>query len=89
MLARLVVPKAELLDVHAKVHRLSLSFVQPSPVTTALPSQWTAHVTMARRVIPAHGPRHARIVGKSTEIVGSVKRLRRWVGDKKQEFPIS
>ena len=89
VLARLVVPTAELLDVHAEVHRLSLPFIQPSPMANALPGQWTAHVTMARRVMPAQLGRAMRIVGKPTEIVGSVTGLRRWVGDKKLEFPIS
>ena len=89
VLARLVVPTAELLDVHAEVHRLSLPIVRPSPMANALPGQWTAHVTMARRVMPAQLGRAMRIVGKPTEIVGSVTGLHRWIGDKKQEFPIS
>ena len=59
-------------------------------MANALPGQWTAHVTLARRVVPAQLGRAMRIVGKPTEIVGSVTGLRRWDGDKPScEFPIS
>ena len=56
VLARLVVPTTALLDVHAEVHRLCVPHLQPGPMPNALPGQWTAHVTLARR-------RRARPVG--------------------------
>ena len=89
VLARLLVPTTELLDVHAEVHRLCLPHLQPGPMANALPGQWTAHVTVARRVMPNQLGRAARIAGKPTEIRGTVTGLRRWVGESKLEYPIS
>ncbi|MDT5236576.1 MAG: hypothetical protein QOF47_2563 [Mycobacterium sp.] len=89
VLARLVVPTTELLEVHAEVHRLCLPHLSPGPMPNAVPGQWTAHITMARRVVPGQMGRAIRIAGKPTEIVGSVIGLRRWDGNKKLEYPIS
>jgi hypothetical protein len=88
VLARLVVPTAELLDVHAEVHRLCLPHLAPAPMPNALPGQWTGHITMARRVVPVQFGRAVRIAGKPTEIRGSVVGLRRWDGNAKREYPI-
>jgi hypothetical protein len=89
VLARLIVPTTELLEVHADVHRLCLPHVSPGPMPNALPGQWTGHVTLARRVVPGQMGRAIRIAGKPTEIVGSVVGLRRWDGIAKREYPIS
>ena len=89
VLARLVVPTTELLDVHAEVHRLCLPHLSPRPMANAQPGQWTAHVTLARRVAPAQLGRALRIAGKPQEIVGRVIGLRRWDGNAKREYPIS
>jgi len=88
VLARLVVPTTELLGVHADVHRLCLPFLQPGPMPTAMPGQWTAHVTMARRVTPAQFGRALRIAGRPPEIAGTVTGLRRWDGNAKREYPV-
>ena len=88
VLARLVVPTTALLDVHAEVHRLCLPHLHPGPMANALPGQWTAHVTMARRVMPSQMGRALRIAGKPPEIDGSVVGLRRWDGNSKREYPI-
>ena len=50
VLARLVVPTAELLALHAEVHRICGQYLDPGPLPNSLPGQWTAHVTVARRV---------------------------------------
>jgi hypothetical protein len=89
VLARLVVPTAELLDMHAEVHRLCLPHLSPGPMANALPGQWTGHVTLARRVVPGQLGRALRIAGKPAEIVGSIIGLRRWDGNAKREYPIS
>jgi hypothetical protein len=89
VLARLVVPTTELLDVHAEVHRLSLPHLQSGPMANSLPGQWTAHVTLARRVVPGQLGRAMRIAGKPQEVLGRVVGLRRWDGNSKREFPIS
>jgi hypothetical protein len=89
VLARLLVPTAELLDVHSEVHRLCLPHLKPAPMANALPGQWTAHVTMARRIMPNQLGRAARIAGKPAEIAGAVVGMRRWDGSKKLDYPIS
>ena len=89
VLARLVVPTAELLDLHAAVHGCALAHLQPAPMANVLPGQWTAHVTLARRVGPAQLGRALRIAGKPSEITGSIVGLRRWDGNAKREYPIS
>ncbi|MGV0792251.1 2'-5' RNA ligase family protein [Mycolicibacterium sp. XJ1819] len=88
VLARLVVPTAALLDLHAEVHRLCLPHLHPGPMATALPGRWTAHVTLARRVTPAQMGRAVRIAGTPAEIEGVVVGLRRWDGATKREYPI-
>jgi hypothetical protein len=89
VLARLVVPTAELLDVHAEVHRMCLPHLSAGPMPNALPGQWTAHVTLARRVVPAQLGRALRVAGRPQEIAGRVVGLRRWDGNAKREYPIS
>jgi hypothetical protein len=89
VLARLLVPTVELLDVHAAVHRRCLPYLQPAPMPKALPGQWTAHVTLARRVAPAQLARALRIAGKPAEISGTVIGLRRWDGAAKREYLFS
>ncbi len=89
VLARLLVPTIELLDVHARVHRMCLPHLHPGPMPNALPGEWTAHVTMARRVVPAQMGRAVRIAGKPSEIAGSVIGLRRWDGNARSEYPIT
>ncbi|KAA0084241.1 2'-5' RNA ligase family protein [Mycolicibacterium sp. P9-64] len=87
VLARLVVPSAELMDVQAEVYRRCLPHLHPGPMDNVLPGRWTPHVTMARRVDPDRVGPALRIVGQ--ELVGSAIGLRRWNGDEKLEFPIS
>jgi len=89
VLARLLVPTTELLQVHAEVHRLCLPHMKPDPMANSLPGQWTAHVTLARRVVPAQLGKALRIAGRPAEIAGTVVGLRRWEGDKKLEHLIS
>jgi hypothetical protein len=85
VLARVVVPTTDLLDVHAEVHRLSLPYLSPGPMPNAVPGQWTAHVTLARRVVPGQLGRALRIGGKPHEIAGRVVGMRRWEGDTRVE----
>jgi hypothetical protein len=85
---RLVVPSRELLELHAEAHRLCGPHLTPGPMDHSLPGQWTAHVTLARRV---DGPalEHAlRIASRPAQIDGRFAGLRRWDGDKRVEYPI-
>ena len=68
---------------------MCLPHLQPGPLSNAVPGQWTAHVTLARRLVPAQLGRALRIAGKPPEIVGTVAGLRRWDGNSKREYPIT
>lgn len=88
VLARLVVPTAELLAVHAEVHRRCLPRLAHQPVSNSLPGQWTAHVTLARRVRNSQLGRALHIAGRPARIDGGFAGLRRWDGGKRAEHPI-
>ncbi|HEX7322282.1 MAG TPA: 2'-5' RNA ligase family protein [Mycobacterium sp.] len=88
VLARLVVPTAELLAVHAEVHRQCMSQLTPGPAPNCVPGQWTAHVTLARRVHATELGRALRIAGRPSQINGGFAGLRRWDGNKRIEHPI-
>lgn len=86
--ARLVVPSGELLALHAQVHRVCAAHLKPGPMPNSLPGQWTAHVTLARRVGGAQLGRALRVAARPTQIDGSFAGLRRWDGNKKVEHLI-
>jgi 2'-5' RNA ligase len=88
VLARLIVSTAELLAVHAEVHRICGPYLAPGPMPNSLPGQWTAHVTLARRVGGAQLGRALRIAARPSEIRGSFAGLRRWDGNKRVEHLI-
>jgi 2'-5' RNA ligase len=87
--ARVVVPTSELLALHAEVHRLCLPHLVPKPMSNSVPGQWTAHVTLARRVGGAQLGRALRIAGRPSQIDGRFAGLRRWDGNKRVEHLIS
>lgn len=83
--ARLLVPSTELLALHAEVHRLCGPHLLPAAMPNSLPGQWTAHVTLARRVGGAQLSRALRIAGRPAQLQGSFAGLRRWDGNKRVE----
>ena len=83
--ARLIVPTSELLALHAEVHRRCGPQLLPAPLPNSLPGQWTAHVTLARRVDGAQLGRALRIAGRPSQIDGRFLGLRRWDGNKRIE----
>lgn len=89
VLARLIVPTAELLALHAEVHRICGPYLVPAPMPNSLPGQWTAHVTLARRVGGAQLGRALRIAGQPAELRGTLAGLRRWDGSKRVDYLIS
>ena len=89
VLARLIVPTADLLAVHAEVHRICGPYLAPGPMPNSLPGQWTAHVTLARRVGGAQLGRALRLAGRPSEIHADMAGLRRWDGNKRVEHLIS
>jgi 2'-5' RNA ligase len=86
--ARLVVPNTELLALQAEVHRICTPYLHPAPMSNSLPGQWTAHVTLARRVGGHQLGRALRVAGRPVQIDGRFAGLRRWDGGKKVEHPI-
>ncbi|MGH3633317.1 2'-5' RNA ligase family protein [Mycobacterium sp.] len=88
ILSRLVVPTAELLVLHAEVHRLCHPHLVPEAMPNSLPDQWTPHVTLARRVGGSQLGRALRIAGRPSQIDGSFAGLRRWDGNKRAEHPL-
>ena len=89
VLARLIVPTAELLALHAEVHRICGPYLVPGPMPNSLPGQWTAHVTLARRVGGAQLGRALRLAGRPSEIHADMAGLRRWDGSKRVDHLIS
>jgi len=88
VLTRLVVPSRELLDLHAEVHRLCGPHLVPEPMANSLPGQWTAHVTVARRVDGTHLGQAVSIAARPSQIDGRFTGLRRWDGDERVEYPL-
>ncbi|WP_418005727.1 2'-5' RNA ligase family protein [Mycobacterium sp. PDNC021] len=88
IVARLVVPSAELLDLHAEVCRLSAPHLRPGPMPHTNPGDWTPHVTLARRVPPDRLARALGIAGRPAEISASASGLRLWNGNARTEIRI-
>ncbi len=91
-LARLIVPSAELLALHAVVYRLALPHVDGQPYPHCRPGHWTPHVTLARRLTAAEiGPALAVVHEGADEGAGDgagdgaarMTKLRRWDGDQR------
>jgi hypothetical protein len=87
VLTRLIVPSAELLELHAETHRLSGPYL--TPLANTVPGQWTAHVTVARRVAGLALDHALRIASTPVQIEGRLAGLRRWDGDERVEYAIS
>ncbi len=88
ILARLIVPTAGMLGLHAEAHRICGEHLHPEPAPNSLPGRWTPHVTLARRVGGPVLGRALRIAGRPPLIEGTFAGLRRWNGDKKAEYQI-
>jgi hypothetical protein len=88
ILARLIVPTADLLALHAEVHRICGPNLAAGSMPNSLPNHWTAHVTLGRRVGGAQLARALRIAGRPSELPGTLAGLRRWDGTTRVEYPI-
>jgi hypothetical protein len=88
ILARLIVPTAALLAMHADVHRICGAHLEPEAALNSLPGHWTPHVTLARRVDGSALAQALRIAGRPSLIEGRFAGLRHWNGDKRVEHPI-
>jgi hypothetical protein len=88
VLARLIVPTAELLALHAEVHQICAPYLLPGPMPHSLPGQWTAHATVARRVGGPQLEQAVQVAGEPPEIHGALAGLRRWDGTERVEYPL-
>ncbi|QGG42886.1 2'-5' RNA ligase family protein [Aeromicrobium yanjiei] len=80
VLARAVVPSAELLSLHAQVAQ-AMKGLPDQPSTTA-PGRWTPHVTLARRLAPEALALALEVLGgRPRHLEGGLGSLRRWDGD--------
>jgi hypothetical protein len=86
-LARLIVPSADFLALHAEVYRLALPFVTGQPFPQCRPGHWTAHATLGRRLT---GTEVGAALGLAEEVaadfmtsdlMAEVVALRRWDSD--------
>jgi hypothetical protein len=85
-LARLIVPSAQLLALHAEVYRRCLPYLTGDPSAHCRPGHWTAHVTLARRLtadqVGATMP-VVNVVG--ADLAADVVGLRRWDSDQRRD----
>lgn len=88
-LVLLVIPSAELLDLHTQVNRICLPHMVSEPLGHTLPGQWTPHVTLARRLRADLLEPALTVAGSGADIVGEFAGLRHWDGNARQEHPIS
>lgn len=83
-LARLVVPSAELLDLHADIYRLCLPHVTGEPFDHCRPGHWTAHVTLGRRFTAEQiGAAMAIVNATRDDLSATITGLRRWDSDQR------
>jgi hypothetical protein len=87
-LARLIVPSAGLLSLHAEVLDACLPHMPNGPLPHSEPGHWTPHVTLARRV-PAeqlHAALGVKRLGR--DLSATFVRLRHWDGNAKREYTL-
>ncbi len=85
VLARLVVPSADLLHFHADV----VECIGPQlAVGHVRPGEWTAHVTLARRLKPSQVGEALGLLSGVRDFFGRATGLRRWDGDAKREWMV-
>lgn len=84
-LARLVVPSTGLLALHTRMSTLAGDAEGLREHTT--PGQWTPHVTLARRLGTAELVEALGLLDTAPSVLyGSTSALRRWDGDRKEEW---
>jgi len=87
-LVRAVVPSAQLLGLHAEVHRICRPHMPKGPLPHAAPGHWTPHVTLARRVPPEKLAAAVMRRAMFGDIRATAVGLRHWDGNRRIEHPI-
>lgn len=88
VLARLVVPSAELVLLHAEATLLCLPHLVGGPMPNTLPGHWTPHATVARGLEPEQLAEAFAIAGAGGDIEGQFVGLRRWDSDSRVDHLI-
>lgn len=81
VLARLVVPSVDLLDLHRDIAAAARAHVRPGMFAHSDPGSWTPHCTLARRFRPDQLPAALEMPEVGALLQGSFVALRRWDGD--------
>ncbi|MXP21242.1 2'-5' RNA ligase family protein [Gordonia sp. HNM0687] len=92
ILARLVVPSAALLSVHARVFETATPFLgDAGAFAHAAPDSWTPHITLARRVETAQVAAVLEVLDAlgPFDAAGSFTALRRWDPDNRLEHIVA
>lgn len=82
-LARLIVPSAELLELHHTVFGRCLPHIAGEPFAHCRPGHWTAHATLGRRFTAAQVGAALALdtEGLHADVAARLVGLRRWDGD--------
>jgi len=88
-LVRLVVPSAELLELHAQTQRLCLPYMPNGPLPHTDSGRWTPHVTLARRLPPDRLAEAMSVPDVNRDMDARITGLRHWDGNAKVEHWIS
>jgi 2'-5' RNA ligase len=83
-LVRSIVPTPELLRLHAAVDEMCLPHLPDGSYAHTRPRQWTAHVTLARRMTAPELTAALALLADS-DVVGTFTALRRWDGDAREQ----
>lgn len=87
--AHLLVPSAELLELHRQVHEICAPHMSPGPAPHSAPGRWTPHATLGRRMSSAElGVAFASVTALTDERQAQFTALRRWDGDARVAHPL-
>ncbi|MCU1535921.1 MAG: hypothetical protein JWP82_272 [Humibacillus sp.] len=86
VLARLVVPTAELLRLHEKVAEAMRG--APDVPDMTLPGRWSPHVTLARGLSVEQVSQALAALGRTRDLEGSLTQVRRWDPDAKRVWAL-
>lgn len=88
-LARLIIPSAEILDLHAEIYRRCLPHLTGDPFDHCRPGRWTAHVTLGRRLTAEQIGEAMAVVNRTRDdLSGSFAGLRRWDSDQRVDYQL-
>jgi hypothetical protein len=87
-LVRSIVATADLLRLHAAVDDVCRLHLPDGSYAHTRPGQWTAHVTLARRMTGSELAQAFSILSGDHDAIGAFTALRRWDGDAREEFPL-